>query len=110
MEVNKILPLLIDSEGEGPSFHVIAPSLPGFGFSEAPRKQGFSGAQFAETFNKLMLSLGYEEYGVFSSYLIGSHILTHLHDSQLHKVVIGALTIFNVLSVNECLRAEGDIQ
>ncbi|THV04485.1 alpha/beta-hydrolase [Dendrothele bispora CBS 962.96] len=63
IEVRKILPLLTNPEKEDElSFHVVAPSLPGFGFSEAPRKKGFNLTQYAEVFNKLMLSLGYNEY------------------------------------------------
>ncbi|KAH9849513.1 alpha/beta-hydrolase [Lenzites betulinus] len=62
LEVRKVLPLLTAASPEHPSFHVVAVSLPGYGFSEAPRKPGFSGKQYAELFNKLMLSLGYEEY------------------------------------------------
>lgn len=79
-EVRKILPLLTASSPEHPSFHVVALSLPGYGFSEAPRKQGFSKNQFAEVrypcstkhsiaysksqvAHKLMLALGYHEYG-----------------------------------------------
>ena len=48
LEVRKILPLLVEAAPEHPSFHVVAPSLPGFGFSEAPRKPGFAGPQYAE--------------------------------------------------------------
>jgi hypothetical protein len=48
LEVRKILPLLTASAPEHPSFHVVALSLPGFGFSEAPRKQGFGINQYAE--------------------------------------------------------------
>jgi pimeloyl-ACP methyl ester carboxylesterase len=62
LEVRKILPLLTASPPEHPSFHVIALSLPGFGFSEAPRKQGFGINQYAEVAHKLMIALGYNEY------------------------------------------------
>ncbi|OJA12829.1 hypothetical protein AZE42_04238 [Rhizopogon vesiculosus] len=62
LEVRKILPLLIDSSPEHPSFHVVAISLPGYGFSEAPRKQAFAMKQYAEVAHKLMLALGYNEY------------------------------------------------
>lgn len=48
IEVQKILPLLTATSDEHPSFHVVALSLPGYGFSEAPHKQGFIGAQYAE--------------------------------------------------------------
>lgn len=60
LEVERILPLL--SKPEGPAFHIVAPSLPNFGFSEGPKKRGFGAAQYAETCHKLMLSLGYDEY------------------------------------------------
>ncbi|KAJ7062254.1 Alpha/Beta hydrolase protein [Mycena amicta] len=62
LEVRKILPLLIDAPAEHPTFHVVAVSLPGYGFSEAPRKKGFRHDQYAEVGHKLMLSLGYNEY------------------------------------------------
>ncbi|PPQ94344.1 hypothetical protein CVT25_000400 [Psilocybe cyanescens] len=61
-EIRKILPLLLKGSSEQPSFHVVTFSLPGFGFSEAPKKKGFELAQFAEVGNKLMLALGYNEY------------------------------------------------
>ncbi|CDO70251.1 hypothetical protein BN946_scf184942.g51 [Trametes cinnabarina] len=60
-----------------PSFHVVALSLPGFGFSEAPKKSGFAGRQYAELFNKLMLSLGYQEYGGDWGHNLGFHAVTH---------------------------------
>ncbi|MHC4455797.1 MAG: epoxide hydrolase family protein [Planctomycetota bacterium] len=45
------------------AFHVICPSIPGYGFSEAPRKSGFGCEQVAETFAKLIARLGYTQYG-----------------------------------------------
>lgn len=48
MEVSKLLPLLTTTTTDRPSFHVVAFSLPGFGFSEAPQKKGFSINQYAE--------------------------------------------------------------
>ncbi|KAK0435514.1 Alpha/Beta hydrolase protein [Armillaria borealis] len=62
IEVRKILPLLTASSPEYPSFHVVALSLPGYGFSEASKKQNFRIAQYAEVAHKLMLALGYNEY------------------------------------------------
>ncbi|TBU22050.1 epoxide hydrolase [Dichomitus squalens] len=79
-EVRKILPLLTAGGADHPSFHVVAPSLPGFGFSEAARKPGFKGAQYAELLNKLMLSLGYDEY-VYQAgdwgHIVGTHVVKH---------------------------------
>ncbi|KAK0481259.1 Alpha/Beta hydrolase protein [Armillaria novae-zelandiae] len=62
IEVRKILPLLTVSSSEHPSFHVVALSLPGYGFSEASKKQNFRLAQYAEVAHKLMLALDYSEY------------------------------------------------
>ncbi|THV02300.1 alpha/beta-hydrolase [Dendrothele bispora CBS 962.96] len=64
IESRKILPLLTEAsrDGDFPSFHVVALSLPGFGFSEAPKKSGFTPDYHAEVAHKLMLSLGYNEY------------------------------------------------
>ncbi|KAF5373139.1 hypothetical protein D9758_001462 [Tetrapyrgos nigripes] len=63
-DVQKILPLLVQTSenGDFPSFHVVAFSLPGYGFSEAPKKSGFAAKHYAEIGNKLMLALGYDEY------------------------------------------------
>lgn len=48
LEVRKILPLLTAVSPEQPSFNVVAMSLPGFAFSEGPKKKGFAAAQYAE--------------------------------------------------------------
>ena len=68
-----------------PSFHVVAPSLPGYAWSEGVLEKGFHAEHYAEVsvilllhgsilielslatvlaqlFNKLMISLGYSEY------------------------------------------------
>lgn len=63
LEATKILkPLSEPDNSSQPAFHVVAPSLPGYGFSEATTKPGFSADQHGEVFHKLMLRLGYEEY------------------------------------------------
>ncbi|OTA60458.1 alpha/beta-hydrolase [Hypoxylon sp. EC38] len=63
LEVTKILPLLTSgTEDDEPVFHVVAPSLPNFGFSQRTSKPGFGLAQYAEVCHKLMLRLGYEKY------------------------------------------------
>jgi hypothetical protein len=47
-EVRKILPLLTQGSTDEVSFHVVALSLPGYGFSEGPKKKGFAIDQYAE--------------------------------------------------------------
>ncbi|KAF8258647.1 Alpha/Beta hydrolase protein [Lactarius quietus] len=62
LEVTKVLPLLTADSAEHPSFHVVAPSLPGYAWSEGVLEKGFHAEHYAELFNKLMVSLGYSEY------------------------------------------------
>ncbi|KAF5314945.1 hypothetical protein D9619_007397 [Psilocybe cf. subviscida] len=84
LEVRKILPLLVQGSADYPAFHVVALGLPGFGFSEAPKKKGFGLAQFAEVGNKLMLALGYNEY-VTQGGDWGHMITTKLAQDYGHK-------------------------
>ncbi|MBO3744989.1 alpha/beta fold hydrolase [Streptosporangiaceae bacterium NEAU-GS5] len=44
-------------------FHVVAPSVPGFGFGAAPSEPGWSVARTARVWAELMRRLGYERYG-----------------------------------------------
>ena len=55
-------------------FDVIAPSLPGYGFSGYPRKKGFNIKFVGEVLQKLMLKLGYQRFGVQGGDW-GSHIV-----------------------------------
>ncbi|MEV7133918.1 epoxide hydrolase family protein [Arthrobacter sp. NPDC093128] len=45
------------------AFHVIAPSIPGFGFSGPTREAGWDLARVARAWAELMSRLGYERYG-----------------------------------------------
>ncbi|ROW09336.1 hypothetical protein VPNG_05786 [Cytospora leucostoma] len=56
------IPLLFVHGSNKPSFNVVAPSLPNFGFSSRITKTGFGLRQYSEALHKLMLSLGYEQY------------------------------------------------
>jgi pimeloyl-ACP methyl ester carboxylesterase len=75
LQMLELIPLLTDPAAHGmpnaPSFHVVAASLPGFGFSDVPtRPVGF--ATSAELMSKVMHdALGYERYGVRGSDLGG---------------------------------------
>lgn len=64
LEARKITPLLTEASEDYPSFHVIAVSLPGYGFSEAPKKRGFGLPEYAEACHAVMTSLGYGQYVV----------------------------------------------
>lgn len=66
-EVHKILDLLTDPGAHGgdpaDAFTVVAPSLPGYGYSEIPTQPGYGQAKTAELFDGLMQGLGYRRYG-----------------------------------------------
>jgi microsomal epoxide hydrolase len=67
MEFTKILGPLTDPVAHGGSaedaFHVVCPSMPGYGFSEAAPESGMDVKRIAEIESKLMARLGYERYG-----------------------------------------------
>jgi epoxide hydrolase len=68
VEFTKVIEPLTDpvSHGgrPGDAFDVVAPSLPGFGFSDKPREPGFDPTRMAAIEAKLMARLGYTRYGV----------------------------------------------
>jgi epoxide hydrolase len=60
-----------------PAFHVVVPSLPGFGFSGPTRTAGVSPRRIAQMWAELMDGLGYERYGAQGGDW-GAIISTHL--------------------------------
>jgi pimeloyl-ACP methyl ester carboxylesterase len=61
-----LVPLLTDPAAhgiEGPSFDLVIPSLPGYGFSERPARTGVNYREVAGMWHRLMAALGYECYG-----------------------------------------------
>ena len=62
------------------SFHVIAPSLPGFGFSGKPCQPGMNPEKIALLFASLMQRLGYERYALAGGdwgAIINRHLANH---------------------------------
>ena len=57
------IPLLTDPPDPADAFHVVAPSLPGFGWSGPTHARGWHPRRMAETFGTVMEGLGYERYG-----------------------------------------------
>lgn len=55
---------MLKGDDNSPAFHVVAPSLPNFGFSSGVTRRVFSLAQYAEVLHKLMIKLGYDQYGM----------------------------------------------
>ena len=66
-EFYKIIGPLVDPVAHGgnerDAFHVVCPSIPGYGFSGPTHEPGWDVRRVAETFAKLMARLGYSKYG-----------------------------------------------
>ncbi|KAK7184088.1 hypothetical protein PSPO01_09794 [Paraphaeosphaeria sporulosa] len=62
-----ILPLTNPEDDSQPAFHVVAPDLPGYGFSPAPKAPGLGPAEHATVFASLMAQLGYDRYVLYST-------------------------------------------
>ncbi|HZQ32692.1 MAG TPA: alpha/beta fold hydrolase [Mycobacterium sp.] len=58
VEFHKVIEPLNDA-----GFHVVCPSLPGYGFSGKPAKTGWGVGKVAEAWETLMTRLGYDRYG-----------------------------------------------
>jgi epoxide hydrolase len=67
VEFLDVIPRLTEPEAHGgnatDAFHVVAPSLPGYGFSEPTRTRGWGQSRIARAFTELMRRLGYARYG-----------------------------------------------
>ena len=69
LEWSKIIgPLAFPPPGnDTQAFHVVAPDLPGYGFSPAPEYSGLGSRQIGAAVDQLMKKLGYNRYGVVST-------------------------------------------
>ncbi|HJZ72017.1 MAG TPA: epoxide hydrolase [Vicinamibacterales bacterium] len=68
VEFTKVIDPLSEPAAHGgraeDAFDIVAPSLPGFGFSDKPRDRGFDPTRIAAIEAALMARLGYSRYGV----------------------------------------------
>jgi microsomal epoxide hydrolase len=80
-EFHKIIGPLTDPAAHGASeadaFHLVCPSIPGYGFSGPTHEPGWDVRRVAETFAKLMARLGYARYGAQGGDW-GAIVTTHL--------------------------------
>ncbi|XP_026497805.2 juvenile hormone epoxide hydrolase-like [Vanessa tameamea] len=86
-EFYEIIPKLITPRvGHDFVFEIIAPSLPGYGFSQAPARPGLGPAEMAVVISNLMKRIGHEKYyiqGGDAGHLLGSIISTVFPDRVL---------------------------
>jgi pimeloyl-ACP methyl ester carboxylesterase len=76
------------------AFHVVAPSLPGYGFSDKPTRPGWGVERIATAWDELMVRLGYETFGAQGgdwgsavTTRIGSQNLGHCAGIHVNMVV-----------------------
>ena len=66
VEFHKVIEPLTDPTAHGgaaaDAFHVVCPSLPGYGFSDKPTASGWGVERIADAWGELMRRLGYERY------------------------------------------------
>ncbi|KAF5694111.1 epoxide hydrolase [Fusarium denticulatum] len=96
LEVGNIIENLTNPPNSSvPAFHVVAPSIPGFGFSPAPTQPGFGPAAASYAFNELMLQLGYSRYVIQGGDFGGVILRYQAHNFP--KNVISALSNFWII-------------
>lgn len=91
VEFHKLIEPLTRPELHGGSvddaFHVVAPSLPGFAFSEKPAEPGYNPEKMAHTLAALMQRLGYTRYGLQGG--DWGAIINRLHAARYPDRIIG---------------------
>ncbi|XP_031417830.2 epoxide hydrolase 1-like [Clupea harengus] len=95
-EFYRILPLLLEPQ-DGLAFEVICPSIPGYGYSQAPQVKGFNTLAAARVFLKLMERLGHSEFYLQGGDW-GSIITTNMAQMKPACVRGLHLNMFNVTS------------
>ncbi len=67
VEFHKVIEPLTNPRAHGgdpaDAFHVVCPSLPGYGFSDKPARNGWNVQRIASAWSQLMPRLGYPRYG-----------------------------------------------
>jgi pimeloyl-ACP methyl ester carboxylesterase len=90
VEFLRILRPLTDPRAHGAdpadAFHVVAPSIPGFGLSTPVTEAGWEMGRTANAFSQLMRRLGYEQYGLHGGD-VGAGILGQLAAGTAARVL-----------------------
>jgi len=99
IEFLKVIPALTDPTAHGghanEAFHVVCPTLPGYGFSGKPKQNGWTAEKIARAWSELMLRLGYQRYyaqggdwGAVVTTAIGLQDTEHCHGVHLNMPVV----------------------
>ncbi|MFG3099575.1 epoxide hydrolase family protein [Streptomyces sp. NPDC048182] len=84
---------LADPEApEAPAFHIVAPSLPGFGYSDKPATTGWGTEKIAAAWVELMARLGYDRFAAHGGDWGGN--ITTVLGGRFPEHVLGIHTTF----------------
>jgi pimeloyl-ACP methyl ester carboxylesterase len=70
------------------AFHLVLPSLPGYGFSGEPTELGWESGRIARAWAELMDRLGYTRYVAQGGDVGESHAYLHRAGMQRHRVSV----------------------
>ena len=91
VEFHKVIEPLTNPTAHGgrpeDAFHVVCPSLPGYGFSGKPESNGWGIGKIAEVWETLMVRLGYQRYGAQGGDW-GALVTTQIGRNRGHCVAI----------------------
>ena len=81
-----------------PSFNVVAPDLPGYGFSPAATAPGLGSREMGQAFNNLMHQLGYSKYAIYVTDISSPTGRWMLYDSA--DSIVSMLNDFYIIAPN----------
>ncbi|XP_023939567.2 juvenile hormone epoxide hydrolase [Bicyclus anynana] len=100
-EFYEVIPKLTTPQpGKKFVFEIIAPSLPGFGFSQAPVRPGFGPVEMAIVISNLMKRIGYDKYYIHGGdfgHVMGSMLVTFYPQNVLGFHTTTPLLLFHPL-------------
>ncbi|MFE6715122.1 epoxide hydrolase family protein [Streptomyces sp. NPDC057695] len=84
---------LVDpKDGDAPAFHIVVPSLPGFGYSDKPAATGWGTERIAAAWVQLMERLGYDRFAAHGGDWGGN--ITTVLAGRFPERVLGIHTLF----------------
>ncbi|MFC9795707.1 epoxide hydrolase family protein [Streptomyces sp. NPDC127584] len=84
---------LVDpTDGDAPAFHIVVPSLPGFGYSDKPAATGWGTERIAAAWVQLMERLGYDRFAAHGGDWGGN--ITTVLAGRFPERVLGIHTLF----------------
>jgi pimeloyl-ACP methyl ester carboxylesterase len=86
VEYSRIIDAMVDPPAGRPAFHVVIPSLPGFGFSSLPAEPGWNISRMAAAIADLMDEIGYDRYFIQGGDM-GAGVMLGIATKHPHRVL-----------------------